>query len=659
MGVNKTLLPDEEEKDILSDPNSPAIGETETGGTTVADVTNGVTSGLTGVGSTAQPIVALPSYKGEMPSYEAWMSENGYDPDRDYYESKAALEYDYETSMATYGRRAEELAQMGLSNSGLSDVYQLGAFNAYLKSQNDLANQKIAAKKKYKQEYNALVEQREGFRQTDSANAYNLGLSLYDGSNIDFVRQQLTQQGYDASIVDSAIASLSALDVNTLPAVKAQQEKDAADVDSAFQAWAKNYKVEDKDKISAYYRANNWSEDKIKKLTDQLDAYAGAAGTDEGEAAAIDQLIAAVAIAVPEYDGSETAKNNVMNYLKSQGSSQYYDQVIAGLATNMGAEADAIVTDTINKPTGEVTTDELVGTLDKIGEKFGTNSKEYKEAQDKVSNKTNDTITWALEKNDHGIYVRLGSEEVANALGMNLEEWANADDGKRLGTIVDYAGQLRKDGLLSDSNYGDLVDDWIHYRTDKAITDDNDNMEASGMRDAGAIAWDLIEWRKSGYITDSEYSNFIDALISDFGFERDSKGNINWYKSVNGAEGHVEYDAGDTPAITGDRAKEVIDYAETLRKTGAIHDSDYVVYNGELYYVYFSGDARKVYKPDFRMLSFTGDGIVRATDEEKRGIYDIVTRIIESYQKGSSGGADPNPGGFVGGSKNAQISTRQ
>lgn len=661
MTVNKTLLPDEEEKDILTDPNAPAIGDAVTGGAAVGGVTNGVTSGVGGIGSTAQPIVALPSYKGEMPDYDTWMSENGYDPDRDYDEAKAALEYDYETSMATYGRRAEELAQMGLSNSGLSDVYQLGAFNTYLKSQNDLANQRIAAKKKYKQEYNALVEQREGFRETDSANAYNFGLSLYDGSNIDFVRQQLTQQGYDPSIIDSAIASLSALDANTLPAVKAQQDKDAADVDSAFQAWAKNYKIEDRDKIANYYRANNWSEDKINSLMDQLDAYAGAAGVED---AAIDQLVADVGVAVPDYDGSEKAKNDVLTYLKSKGLSDYYDQVIAGLGEAAGAEADAVVTDTVNKPVGEVTTDEMADAIDKAEQAYGKDSEEYRQSKETVSEKMIDLFDWALEANEDGSSVRLGSAEVAAALGFDADDWSSKSDADREAAIMDYAGNMHKNGYLSDAKYSQLVSEWITSELNGSTK----------ITDAGMTVYTLMGWRDAGYLTQDEYDARVKDVVDTMQLSFDDVKNrkISW----NGDDGEVEVHnagSGSTKLDNVELSNEIqtafnqsakIDGFVSLRERGYAGNIALYAYQGKLYEVIYTYDkngdpqATSVNKFDSSKLYITKDGEMIATDKEKQGVYELIAYALD-YRLHKMGGNSGSPNLQNSNTNSHMISTRQ
>ena len=214
---------------------TPVVGDAATVG---GDVVPTATETATETGVTARPITSTPITSGPKQEESDWYAAQGLDPDKDYEEARAALEYDYETSMATYGQRAEQLYQMGLSNSGVSDIYQLGAFNAYLKSQNDLAYRRIEAKKKNKQDYLAYESKYQEGVKTDTANAYNFGLDLFaydenDKSNAEYVRQQLIDRGYDAAIVDNVINSLSRVDKDTLPTMKARAQAEAEATEKA------------------------------------------------------------------------------------------------------------------------------------------------------------------------------------------------------------------------------------------------------------------------------------------------------------------------------------------------------------------------------------------------------------------------------------------
>ena len=217
---------------------------------------------------TALGISGVPLYSGAMSGFDDWMSENGYDPTKDYNDARAELEFDYETSMATYGRKAEELAQMGLTASGVSDIYQLGAFNSYLQAQNDLANKKITAMKQYRQEYNKLLKENQANFNTDKTNAYNVGLAMYNGQNIEEVRTNLTNQGYDASIIENVVSSLSALDPNTLPTV----QQFNSDVNAAYALGYEIYNGKNADEVYNKITAAGYSAEVAQAAKDKLTA---------------------------------------------------------------------------------------------------------------------------------------------------------------------------------------------------------------------------------------------------------------------------------------------------------------------------------------------------------------------------------------------------
>jgi hypothetical protein len=82
-----------------------------------------------------------------------WEDYYGYDADRDYQNTVNTLNYEYQTSMANYGENAEKMYQMGLQNSGVSDIFQANAFSAYLGNMNQAAADRINAKNQFKRDY--------------------------------------------------------------------------------------------------------------------------------------------------------------------------------------------------------------------------------------------------------------------------------------------------------------------------------------------------------------------------------------------------------------------------------------------------------------------------------------------------------------------------
>jgi hypothetical protein len=462
----------------------PVVTDTETGTVTGTDAStgadagavSGVTSDLTG--STAQPILSVPGYKSDMGTYDEWMAKNGYDPDRDYDEKKAALEYDYETRMATYGRRAEELSQMGLSNSGLSDIYQLGAFNSYLQQQNQIANERIAARKKYKQEYNALYQQNQDALKLDNANAYNLGLSLYDGENIDFVRQQLTQQGYDASVVEQAVQSLAALDVNTLPVVKEQLAANEADINEAAAKLAESYTAENEAGIRQLY--TEWAnvmmpngKTKLDALIEKLNGYVSAFAPSE------DELVSEGAVVFGEiYDGTEFSKNQIEQMLELPEYSKYknvYYKIIKRMEENK------------NKATVARTND-LKKALGISGE---------------------DTT---LTAND----IEQAFKDGYKLVGMSQEKWNDMDEADKTLALIHQVGEETKSGNITSTDAAEIYNRWIQETSDYI-------------------------WSLDGEERPDAYDDFIEQLeeMVELGYIDDAAGAINAFKEAKNAD--VDY----------------------------------------------------------------------------------------------------------------------
>lgn len=181
---------------------------------------------------------------GEQDFYDKY----GLDPDRDYLSQKKELEYNYMTEMATYGEKAERLYQMGLSNSGVSDIFQANAYSAYLSNVNTAAAERIEAKRKNAlayQEYQQgitdgwLEEERLGNQtyskyeseydttlNANSTQAYNLVIDRWmftgakdaSGNYTEYnsISNFLKSQGYDSATIDAVWKKLSTTDTTWL-----------------------------------------------------------------------------------------------------------------------------------------------------------------------------------------------------------------------------------------------------------------------------------------------------------------------------------------------------------------------------------------------------------------------------------------------------------
>ena len=203
----------------------------------------GVT-GASGVTGSTPPAYTMPGNTVAAPvvqDFDTWykanggMDEAGYyakydlDPERDYQNTVNTLNYEYQTSMATYGEQAEKMYQMGLQNSGVSDIFQANAFSSYLGNMNQAAADRITARKRNKAAYNdyvANMRAQHGQYETGIKTEYDTKLnsaltyamSKYNGYNLQDVLNELAVSGYYTEIVDEIGKRLSGMDATSLQA---------------------------------------------------------------------------------------------------------------------------------------------------------------------------------------------------------------------------------------------------------------------------------------------------------------------------------------------------------------------------------------------------------------------------------------------------------
>lgn len=725
-------------------------GETNTGiGTNVGTTTE--------MGVTARPITSTPITSGPKQEEADWYAAQGLDPDKDYEEAKAALEYDYETSMATYGQRAEQLFQMGLSNSGVSDIYQLGAFNAYLASQNDLAYRRIEAKKKNKQAYLAYDKEYQAGVKADTANAYNFGLEQFDyemdsdgkftTNNAENIRAQLLSQGYDASIVDNVINMLTALDPTSLPTEKSQlqarkeaQEAKNKRIIDAFNDLSADYYPEQWNAIEQALIANNIAADEIEEIKNRLNNFYNSLPEDQkpDKIAAKNEVkdaldfvrdnnlygknIDEVKGILEAFDYSDEAINSVIAKLENlpqmveettiefegkeysistkilEQAKTLYEKLpenisldnlkalleSAGLSGLTGADYEAIyadfkkinqttqaIIDESNKATAEeqaealinpiingekaygtFTVAELTSGLEGMKTVFGADSDEYKAYLSKVGGEIQKVIDWALAGKD-GTPLRLDSAEVASTFGFDASAWAEKDDAEREAAIIDFAGKMKKEGRLDAESYGNVLDNWIATETENIIKTDNDNIPATGMRDAGGLASTLYEYYRNGYLTNEEYGKRLDKVIEKMAFNIAKDGDeisIDWYEAVGTAEGKLDIDLGkeikneeEIAAVKGVRDEVVRrGHATNYKKINRSSQGEtktkgtLVWYNDSLYWVGSDYNAsvndRKVMKVNTDNMTMSGVGAVGYDSNQKFGIGEIFKRMIYNKQ---------------------------
>lgn len=471
-------------------------------GDTVSGTVSGATSGTTI--ATAPMISGTPLVSGSKQTFEEWAAAGGYDPDAEYGKAKNELEYSYMQNMSRFGENAERLAQMGLSGSGVSDIYQLGAYNSYLQSQNALAAQNIAAKKQLRQEYNTYSQTYDNNAKADYGNAHNLGLQYYDGTNADYVRQILTNQGYDQSIIDQAMNTLSGYDINALPTIKQRAADKAAETEAFNNAVAEGYaKVLENgmytgtngDELKQRLENLGYSEDAaaaiVEKLTgdealgkniqnDTVNAYyeqykgeytpdtearirAELAGTPgEAVADALIEKLKANYNATPEEQrpgyvdmkqvaavGRSALVDGDGNMIDYNGSAQHKKAIRNALeAQGLGKYVDQILKDFDSeitaglKPDSEGKVDVSKVSLDSISNQYANADPD---TQRYLKARTRAAIDQAVS--DEGSLMN-----AYNLVGIDKASWDQMDDWKKLSTVVDKIGYYSKTGLV-DKDY--------------------------------------------------------------------------------------------------------------------------------------------------------------------------------------------------------------
>ena len=218
--------------------------------------TRPTTSGTSGEGEetpTVENIVTsgavTPTVEGaDKLDYDAWRAEYGIDTEAEFNAAKAQLEYEMATWRENYGANAERLAQMGLSNSGVVDIYGTGVIQAYAQSMNDLFLAKIDAEnaqldryKAYSDDYEYKKAQATAAKNTAINEAYTYGLGLYNGDNLEAVSTMIANAGYEADEVEAAVARLQTVDPSMLPALQAEQAAHTSNVNAAYDYGFKLY----------------------------------------------------------------------------------------------------------------------------------------------------------------------------------------------------------------------------------------------------------------------------------------------------------------------------------------------------------------------------------------------------------------------------------
>lgn len=109
--------------------------------------------------------------------FTKWAQEHGVDSDKVFQDAMALARTQYEKSRATYGLQAEQLAQAGLTNSGVSDNLERAAYAQKVQAEQAALGQKAALDQANKQGFAQYQEQQKQQQQQYT----NLYQQLVDG----------------------------------------------------------------------------------------------------------------------------------------------------------------------------------------------------------------------------------------------------------------------------------------------------------------------------------------------------------------------------------------------------------------------------------------------------------------------------------------------
>lgn len=422
--------------------------------------------------------------------FATWQSTYSVDPAEKYKAAQAQLDYEFKTWMSTYGARAEQLYQMGLSNSGVSDIYGANAYSAYIQASLDLKRAQIEQEQENKALYAQYSAEYDAQQTSMTSAAFNAYASTYTPDQEQSIRVALEAQGLTAEQVENAITQLNnyynSLPEDQRPDVAAENAK----VDEAFKSLAASYATDnstDKDqRIRDMYASMGWSQSEIDKLINMLNGFAGVNGNQVDSTTIINDAAVRLATTLftneetgaSTYTGSEAQKNQIrqlMQRAEYKDVAPYVEQIIAKMDENLAVQTDAEVSDIVSNYE-KIATDKswlsnpststmanYISGIEQYKQQYGVNSKEYKDALAAGSASIKDYILAATD-----------SESMLDDAGAWLGvDFAEMDTADKFNAVLEGAGELHRDGYMTDEDYESIINTWLNGQVLNAETSDN------------------------------------------------------------------------------------------------------------------------------------------------------------------------------------------
>ena len=536
MGIktaDKGKLKDGEEK-VIVPGGTPIEGETENISVTeesgvesplttppVTDTSATDVSGTTI--ATAPQIEYIAQATKPKQTFEEWMSAGGYDPDKEYADAKNNLEYEYMQANSKYGENAERLAQMGRSSSGVSDIFQLGAFNSYLQSENDLAARRIEQMREYRNQYSQYEQGWQSGYDTDVATAHNLGLQYYDGTNGEYVSQILKNQGFSQDVINKTLTTLGTYDVNALPTIKQRIADEQAKTEANNKAITEGYAWaldngawtgNNADQLKQRLINLDYTEEQAAEIIKRLES--------DGSAKEIENNVINEAYASYVEGYTPDTAERIRNELKGTRAEPYTDEILAKLYDNyqltpenqrpgyvdmnqVRAIAEKSLIDsqgTLHNYDGSAEQKRLIElALDSagLGDYYDEIIGEYDDklvsglSVDKNGEFNGDITSVSLEgvfnaykntgavsgaddreryrKEAEAAVIKALDDETTlanayNLVGIDRTTWSGMSDWERLNSVMNAAGDYSKQGLLDKSFFNELAAAMINSNFD-------------------------------------------------------------------------------------------------------------------------------------------------------------------------------------------------
>lgn len=353
-------------------------------------------------------------------SFEQWVTDKGYgDLDQEYADAQNDLEYEFMKESANYGQKAEQLAQMGLMNSGVSDVYQLGAFQNYTQAQNDLHNALIEKKKARQAEYNAYSDE------------------------------------YDAALKAEEHA------FNLQEEAKAQQKQQI--LSELYSKYVGSYSPKQANTVRADLAALGYG-DYADELLGNLDnTYNSMAETDRPDYFNAKQVAAGIELEVLKdsegnlipYTGSADQKALVKKYLEANGIGDQTNAVLAELAQNHYDNSLTTYDQTLTAAQNGDVSVSASAYADEM--KSIQNNADWNERQKTI-------LSAKLRKSALAeINTIINGTDLNDAYafcGVDKATWDAKDDGDKMLMILDRIGGLKNAGVLSAPKVDIYFKEW-------------------------------------------------------------------------------------------------------------------------------------------------------------------------------------------------------